>query len=81
MTYPRDMSTGSISMMCPAIIAESSMSFKASSSLQVAAKPSPTASRLAQEYRDFKTPRVRLTDCLMLVRIISQDLVGRLSSI
>jgi hypothetical protein len=79
--YPRDMSTPNISMTCPTIIAESSMSFKASSSLQVIVKPSPVASNSAQGYRDFKILRVRLADCLILARIISRDLVGRLSSI
>jgi hypothetical protein len=38
--YPRDMSTPSISMSCSAITTKSLRSFKASSSLQVAAKPS-----------------------------------------
>jgi hypothetical protein len=38
--YPRDMSTPSISMTCSAITTKSLRSFKASSSLQVAAKPS-----------------------------------------
>jgi hypothetical protein len=51
------------------------MSFKASSSLQVA------VSKLARGYRDFKILRVRLADYLILVRIISRDLVDRLSSI
>jgi hypothetical protein len=36
---------------------------------------------LARGYRDFRIPRVRLADCFMLTRIISQDLVGRLSNI
>jgi hypothetical protein len=75
------MSTPSIAMMCRTITAESSTSFKASSSLQVAAKPSLAASKSARGYKDFKMPRVRLADYLMLVRIISQDLVGKLSSI
>jgi hypothetical protein len=44
-------------------------------------KPSPAASKLAQGYKDFKMPRVRLADYLMLARIISRDLVGKLSSI
>jgi hypothetical protein len=44
-TYPRDMSTPSISTMCPVVAAESSTSFKASSSLQVTAKPSPATSK------------------------------------
>jgi hypothetical protein len=68
-------------MTCPAITAKSSMSFKASSSLQVTAKPSSATSNSARGYRDFKILRVRLTDYLILVRIISRDLVGRLSSI
>jgi hypothetical protein len=55
MTYPRDMSAPSISMMCPAIKVESSTSFKASSLLQVAAKPSTTTSKLAQGYKDLKS--------------------------
>jgi hypothetical protein len=67
-TYPRDMSTPSISTTCPA---ESSTSFKASSSLQVTAKPSPAMSKSARGYKDFKIPRIRLTDCLILARIIS----------
>jgi hypothetical protein len=75
------MSIPNISMTCPAITAESSTSFKASSSLQAIVKLSPTASKSVQGYRDFKIPRVRLTDYLMLARIISRDLVGRLSSI
>jgi hypothetical protein len=73
--YPRDMSTPNISITCPPATVESSMSFKASSSLQV------TASKSARGYRDFKIPRVRLIDCLILVTIIFWDLVGRLSSI
>jgi hypothetical protein len=68
-------------MTYPAVTAESSMSFKASSSLQVTVKPSPTAPKSAQGYRDFKILRVRLVDYLILERIISQGLVGRLSSI
>jgi hypothetical protein len=67
--------------MYPAVIAESSTSFKASLSLQVAAKPSPATSKSAQGYKDFKMPRVRLADCYILARIISWDLVGKLSSI
>jgi hypothetical protein len=43
--YPRDMSTPKISTTYPAVIVESSTSFKASSSLQVA------ASKLAWGYR------------------------------
>jgi hypothetical protein len=43
--------------------------------------PSPTASKSARGYKDFKIQRVRLIDCFMLVRINSQDLVGKLSSI
>jgi hypothetical protein len=58
-----------------------SLSFKASLSLQVIMKPSPAVSKLARGYRDFKIPRVRLDDCLILVRIISRDLVGRMSRI
>jgi hypothetical protein len=81
MTYPRDMSTGSISMMCPAITAEFSISFRAFSVLQVGAKPSSTASMSAQGYRAFKILRVRLADCFMLARIIFWDIIGRLSSI
>jgi hypothetical protein len=57
------------------------MGFKASLSLQVTTKPLPAASKSARGYRDFKILRVRLTNCLILVRIISRDLVGRLSSI
>jgi hypothetical protein len=76
---PYDMSTRSISTMCSAITTESSTSFEASSSVQVAAEPSPAASRLGRGYRDFKFSRVRLTDCFMLVRTTSRDRVGRLS--
>jgi hypothetical protein len=79
--YHRDMSTPNISTTCPVVTAESSMSFKASLSLQVTVKPSPAVSKLAWGYRDLKIPRVRLVDYLILVRIISQDLVSRLSSI
>jgi hypothetical protein len=79
--YSRDMSTPSTSTTCPAVIAKSSTSFKASSSLQVTVKPSPVASKSAQGYKDIKIPRVRLADCLILARIISRDLVGKLSSI
>jgi hypothetical protein len=79
--YPRDISTPSISTIYPTVTAESSMSFKASSSLQVTAKPSPVTSKSAQGYRDIKILRLRLTNCLILVRFISQDLVSRLSSI
>jgi hypothetical protein len=79
--YLRDMSTPSISTTCPAVTTDYSTSYKASSVLQVTAKPSPTASKLAQGYKDFKIQRVRLADYLILVRIISQDLVGRLSNI
>jgi hypothetical protein len=60
MTYPRDMSTESISMICLTVTAESSISFRASSPLQVTTKPSLTTSKSAQGYRDFKIPRVRL---------------------
>jgi hypothetical protein len=34
-------------------------------------KHSPTTSKLAQGNRDIKILRVRLADCLILVRIIS----------
>jgi hypothetical protein len=78
-TYLKDMSTGSISMICSAATVESSISFRASLSLQVAAKPSPAASKLAWGYKDFRILRLRLTDCFMLAIIISRDLVGRLS--
>jgi hypothetical protein len=80
-TCPRDMSTPSISTMCHVVTAESLMSFKASSLLQVTAKPSHATSKLARGYKDFKMPRVRIVDCLILARIISQNLVGKLSSI
>jgi hypothetical protein len=79
--HPRDISTPNISTTCPAVTAEFSTSFKASSSLQVIAKPPPTASKLAQGYRDFKILRVRLTDRPILAKIISQDFISRLSSI
>jgi hypothetical protein len=39
--------------------------------LQVVMKPLPTASKSAQGYKDIKIPRVRLTDCRILARIIS----------
>jgi hypothetical protein len=79
--YPRDMSTPNISTSCPAVTAESSMSFKDSSSLQVTVKPSLAMSKFAWGYREFKILRVRLTDCLILARIISRDLFDRLSGI
>jgi hypothetical protein len=44
-------------------------------------KPSPAMSKLARGYKDLKILRVTLADYLMLVRIISRDLVGKLSSI
>jgi hypothetical protein len=44
-------------------------------------KPSAATFNLARGCRDFKILRVRLTDCLILVRMISQGLVGKLSSI
>jgi hypothetical protein len=69
--YPRDMSTPSISTACPAIKVESSTSFKASLSLQVTAKPSPAVSKLARGYKDFKIPKVRCANYLILLRIIS----------
>jgi hypothetical protein len=81
MTYPRDMSTGSISTICPTVTADSSISFKASLSLQVTVKPSLAASMSPQGYREFKILRVGLTDCFILERINSWDLVGKLSSI
>jgi hypothetical protein len=58
-------------MIYPAVTIESSMSFKASLLLQVIVKPSPAVSKSAQGYRDFKILRVRLTDYLILARIIS----------
>jgi hypothetical protein len=79
--YPRDMATPNISTTCPIVTAKSSTSIKASSSLHVVMKPSPAASKSDQGYKDFKILRVRLADCLILARIITQDLVGRLSSI
>jgi hypothetical protein len=79
--YPRDMSNPSMSTTCPIITAESSTIFKASSSLQVSVKPSLAPSKSAQGYKDMKIPRVRLADYLILARIISRDLIGRLSSI
>jgi hypothetical protein len=54
--YPRDMSTPNISTTCPVVAAKSSTSFKASLSLQVTAKPSPTASKSAQGYRELQSP-------------------------
>jgi hypothetical protein len=65
------MSTPNISTTYLAITAKSSTSFKASLSLQVAAKPSPAASKSAWGYRDFWILRARLTDYLILARIIS----------
>jgi hypothetical protein len=79
--YPRDMSTPNRTTTCPVIIAESPTRFRAFLSLQVATNPSPSTSKSPRGYRDFKIPRVRLVDYLILVRIISRDLVGRLSSI
>jgi hypothetical protein len=69
--YPRNMSTPNISTTYPAITIECSTSFKAPSSLQATAKPSPAASKFARGYKDFKIPRVRLTDYFMLARMIS----------
>jgi hypothetical protein len=37
--------------------------------------------QVTQGYRDLRILRVRLVDYFILVRIISRDLVGRLSSI
>jgi hypothetical protein len=79
--YPSDKSIPSISTTCSTITTQSSTSFKASSSLQVIAKPSPGMSKLARRYKDFKIPSVRLAACLILARIISRDLISRLSSI
>jgi hypothetical protein len=70
-----------MSTICPAVAEESSMSFRASSLLQVTAKPSPAAPKSARGYRDFMIPRVRLTNCHMLARMISLDLFDRLSNI
>jgi hypothetical protein len=69
-------STPSISTTYPSITEESSTCFKASSSLQVIVKPSPTASKLGRGYQDFKIPRVRLADYLILARMISRYLVA-----
>jgi hypothetical protein len=80
-TNPRDKCTPSISLTCPAVTAESSMSFRASLSMKVTVKPSPVASKSTRGYKNFKIDRVRLTDYFMLARMISQDLVGRLSNI
>jgi hypothetical protein len=63
--YPRDMTA-----TCPMVTVESSMSFKSSSLLQVTMKSSPTASKSTQGYRDLKILTVRLTDYLILARII-----------
>jgi hypothetical protein len=79
--YPWDMSTPNVSMTCPTVTAKSSTSFRASSSLQVTVKPSPNASKSAREYRDFRILRVRLADCLISVRMMSRDLISRLSTI
>jgi hypothetical protein len=46
--YPRNMSIPDISMICPAITVESSTSFKASSSLQVATKTLLATSKSAR---------------------------------
>jgi hypothetical protein len=81
MFYPMDISTRSISTICSAFTVESSINFSALSSLQGAVKPSPAVSKSAQWYRDFKILRVRLADCFILARIISRDIVGKLSSI
>jgi hypothetical protein len=67
------MSTPNIFMTCPAITALSSTSFKASLSVQVAAKPSPAVSKSARGYRDFRIPRVRLTDYRIFMSMISRD--------
>jgi hypothetical protein len=58
--HPRDMLTPNKSTTWPAVLAESSTSFNASSSLQVTAKPSSTVSKLARGYRDFKMPELDL---------------------
>jgi hypothetical protein len=58
-------------MIYSVVTIESSTSFKASLSLQVAAKHSPTVSKSPQGYRDFRILRVKLADCFMLARIIS----------
>jgi hypothetical protein len=68
-------------MIRSAVTAESLINFKASSSLQVAVKPSPAMFKSARGYRDIRIPRVRLPDYFMLARMISRDLVGKLSSI
>jgi hypothetical protein len=75
------MSTPNMSTTYPVALAESSTSFRASSSLHVAANPSPTASKWARGYRDLRIPRVRLVDCRILARIISQDQLDRLYNI
>jgi hypothetical protein len=75
------MSTTNISMTCLVATIESLTSFKASSSVQVTMKPSPAVSKSARGYRDFRMPRVRLVDCRMFARIISQDRFGGLSNI
>jgi hypothetical protein len=71
MTYTKDISILSISMMCLTITAEYSTNFKSS----------PSVSKLARGYRDMKILRVRLIDCFMLARIISPGLVGMLFNI
>jgi hypothetical protein len=80
-TYPMDISIGSIITICSAVIAESSITFNVSSSLQVAANNLPATYKSARGYRDLKILRVRLTDCFMLAKMISWDQVNRLFNI
>jgi hypothetical protein len=69
--HPKDILMPNMSTIRLVIMVESLTSFNASSSLQVVAKPSPAASKLAQGYRDFRMPRVRLADSYMFTRMIS----------
>jgi hypothetical protein len=79
--YHKDMSTPNISTTYLVVTAKSSTSFKDSSLLQVTVKPSPAASKSARGYRNFSILTVRLADYLILARIISRDLIGRLCNI
>jgi hypothetical protein len=80
-THPKDISTPNMSTTWSAVFAESSTSFNASSSLQVATKPSTTASKSAWGYRDYRMPKVRLAGCRMLTRMISRDQLDGLCNI
>jgi hypothetical protein len=66
-------------MIWLAVTKEFSTSLLASSSIHVTMKPSPTASKSARRWSDFKITWVRLADYLILARMTSRDRVGRSS--